>query len=87
MLSPEENIPGPEAPGDSADWFPEDANARVWSGDDEYLASAILAALNENDLHVRRETRENVSHLFVFPDEESRAREIVREIVEATPPE
>jgi len=27
--------------------------ALVWSGDDAYIASAILGALNENDLHVR----------------------------------
>ena len=87
MLSPEENIPGPEAPGDAADWFREDAVALVWSGDDMYLATAILAALNENDLHVRRELRENASHLFVFPGEKARAREIIRQIIESSPPE
>lgn len=86
MLSPEENIPGPETSSDSAVWLPEDAVALVWLGDDSYLASTILAALNENDLHVRREIGES-TQLFVLPDEEARAREIVHEIVEATPPE
>jgi len=87
ILSPEENIPGPESPSDSADWFQEDATALVWSGGDTYLAAAILGALNENDLHVRREIRDSDAHLFVLPAEQTRAREIIREIVEATPPE
>jgi len=85
MLTPAENIPGPTSPADSADWSKEDATALAWSGDDECLATAILAALNENDLHARRDMRESSSRLFVFPAEESRAREIIREIVEATP--
>ena len=87
ILSPEENIPGPESPGDSADWFPEDATALVWSGDDAYIASAILGALNENDLHVRREMQDGVTSLFVLPAEQTRAREIIREIVESSAPE
>ena len=87
MLSPSENVPGPESPADSTDWMEEDATTLVWSGNDEYLAAAILAALNENDLHVRRDVRDTGSHLFVFPAEESRAREIVHEILESTPPE
>lgn len=87
MLTPQENIPGPESSGDSAVWFEEDATALVWSGKDTYLASAILGALNENDLHARREMQSNTTRLFVFPAEESRAREIIREIVEAAPPE
>src|SRR5262249_40367829 len=86
MLSPEENIPGPEAPGDPDDWFSEDATASVWAGD-AYVASAILAALNENDLHVRRGLRDNLTELFVLPEEQTRAKEIVREIVESTPQE
>jgi hypothetical protein len=87
MLAPQESIPGPESPGDSADWLEEDATALVWSGEDAYRASAILGALNENDLHVRREMQNNATNLFVFPAEESRAREIIREMVESTPPE
>jgi len=86
MLSTGENIPGPEAPGDPEDWFSEDATALVWSGD-AYVASAILAALNENDLHVRRELRNNMAEVFVLPDEQIHAKEIIREIVESTPME
>ena len=87
MMSPEENMPGPEGPGDSAEWFLEDANALVWSGEDGYLASVILAAFNENDLHARREAQESTIQLFVFSSEEARAGEIVREIIESTPSE
>lgn len=86
MMSPEENIPGPESAGDPEKWFIEDATVPVWSGD-AYVALAILAALNENDLHVRRELRDELTELFVLPQEEIRAAEIIREIVEATPPE
>ena len=87
MMSPEENMPGPEGPGDSAEWFLEDANALVWSGEDGYLASVILAAFNENDLHARREAQESTIQLIVFSSEEARAGEIVREIIESTPSE
>ena len=87
ILSPEENVPGPESSGDSADWFQEDATAFAWSGDDAYLASAILGALNENDLHVRREMQDSMTNLFVLRAEQTRAREIIREILESTPPE
>ncbi|MBS1842134.1 MAG: hypothetical protein JSS69_06015 [Acidobacteria bacterium] len=87
ILSPEENIPGPQAPGDSSDWFEQDANVLVWSGDDEYIGSAILGALNENDLHARRDTRDGAMHVYVLPAEQTRAVEIIREIVESTPQE
>ncbi|GAC1636410.1 MAG: hypothetical protein NVS9B14_15170 [Candidatus Acidiferrum sp.] len=87
MLAPSENIPGPMSSADSEDWSREDATALVWSGDDEYLGGAILASLNENDLHVRREIEAANSRLFVFPVEEARAREIIQEIVEVRPPE
>src|SRR5262249_26041967 len=73
MLSPEENIPGPGSAGDPEEWFSEDAIALVWTGD-AYVASAILAALNENDLHVRRELGGSTTELFVLPDEQTRAR-------------
>ena len=87
ILSTQENIPGPESPGDTEYWFQQDAIALVWSSEDSYLASAILAALNENDLHVRREMQANVFHLYVLPDEHTRAKEIVREIVQSAAPE
>jgi len=71
---------------DPDDWFPEDATVEVWSGPDETLANMIAASLGENDIHARRDERQNSWLVLVQPNDEVRAREIIREIVEATPP-
>jgi len=46
----------------------------------------VELSLNANEIHTRWETRDDKSVLFVLPQDEVRAREIIREIVEATPP-
>jgi hypothetical protein len=63
----------------------------VWSGDDSKGASdkgwIIELALNENHIRSRSDLLDDgTRHFFVRPEDESRAREIVREIVEAAPP-
>jgi len=87
-LSPpvDEAIPGPPSAGDASDWFPEDAIAAVWSGDDSSLREMLTASLNENKIHCRWETARERFTIFVQPADESRAGEIVREVIEATPP-
>jgi hypothetical protein len=81
-----EAIPGPASAGEDADWFPEDATVTVWSGDDESRREMLTASLNENRIRCRWEKRANKFTLFVQPDDESRAREIIREVIEAAPP-
>jgi hypothetical protein len=44
-------------------------------------------ALKENDIWMRWEMQDEKPRLFVLPDDEERAREIVREIFEGQPPE
>ena len=70
-------------------WYPEDATVQVWSGEGYAdISGALEMALKENLIHCRVDgdgDKEKV--VFVMPDDESRAREIVREIVEGTPME
>ncbi len=47
----------------------------------------IEMSLQENDIRMRWEVRDEKSKLFVLPGDEERAKEIVREIVEGQPPE
>ncbi len=87
-LSPpvDEAIPGPPSAGDTSDSFPDDAVAVVWSGDDSFLREMLTASLNENRIHCRWETEGELFTVFVRPADESHAREIVREVLEASPP-
>lgn len=70
----------------SEDWFPEDANVEVWRGNsnDSWM---LEMSLKENEIHFRSETENEVRQLFVVPEDETRTREIIREILEGTPPE
>jgi hypothetical protein len=88
LLSPpaDEAIPGPPSSGDTSDFFPEDADAAVWSGDDLSLQEMLTASLNENRIYCRSETTRERVTIFVLPADEPRAREIVREVCEASSP-
>ncbi len=59
---------------------------QVWSGTDSGLASFLMVSLRESGIPVNRERNDSFSTIYVPPDFEARAREIVREITEATPP-
>jgi len=89
MLSPasDENIPGPPTNGSLSERAREEATARVWSGDDSSVRDMLVASLQENQIDVRQENDGGKWSLFVVAEAEARAREIVREIVEGTPPE
>jgi hypothetical protein len=60
--------------------------AAVWSGDDSERADFLRQALKENEIPVRVESQGNQSTVFVPPEEETLAREIIREILEGAPP-
>jgi hypothetical protein len=89
ILSPpaDEAIPGPPSAGNASEWFPEDATTLVWSGDDAYLHDMLTASLNENRIHCRSERTAEHIEIFVRPTDETQAREIIREIEEAAPPD
>jgi hypothetical protein len=68
-------------------WYPEDATLEVWSGNPKERGSQVEMSLRENRINYRM-TMENdaLKRVFVMPENEARAREIVGEIVEGTPP-
>jgi hypothetical protein len=83
---PDEAIPGPSSAGDASGWLLEDAGAAVWFGDDTSLRDMLTASLNENGIHCRSEITGENAEIFVRAADEPRAREIVREVCEASPP-
>jgi hypothetical protein len=58
----------------------------VWSGSDEARAKFLMSALAENKIPADYETTTMQFVILVAPANEARAREIVREVTEATPP-
>jgi hypothetical protein len=83
----EENIPGPPSAGEGMDWYPGDATVRVWSTKSGDPSDFLVAALHENGIHCRVDKDGSWAELYVLPQDESRAREIVQEVVEGQPPE
>jgi hypothetical protein len=74
---------------DANEWlgprYPEDATVEVWSGDNIDLIDMIEMSLRESDLLVRTEKSPGPARIFVLPEDEARAKEIVREIVGGQP--
>lgn len=69
------------------DWNPTAATVEIWNGEDAALADLLEACLHENRIDVRREGTEPGSlRLLIMPADEAPAREIIREVREATPP-
>jgi hypothetical protein len=62
------------------------ATSAVWSGNDPEGVDFLRQALKENEIPVRVETRGQEATIFVPPEEETLASEIIREIVEGVPP-
>ncbi|HKV24826.1 MAG TPA: hypothetical protein VJN93_09575 [Candidatus Acidoferrum sp.] len=65
----------------------DEAQTEIWSGDDPDTAEFIGAALQTNEILCRRDARAGKHLVYVFPEDEPPAREIVREVVEGVPPE
>ncbi len=62
------------------------ASCAVWSGSDEARAGFLVRALVENEIPARVETHGSEATVYVPPEEQTLAREIIREIVEGAPP-
>jgi hypothetical protein len=68
--------------------FREDATLEIWSRDSKKSGSMIEMSLKENRINYRVELQpEELKKVYVLPVDETRAREIVREIVEGAPTE
>jgi hypothetical protein len=85
-LPAQEETGAPSSSPPLKEWFPEDATVEVWSGDPKD-AWMLEMSLKENEIPFRSETQNENMRLFVVPGQEVRAREIVREILESSPPE
>jgi len=72
---------------DLENWHPEDATVQVWSGDSGEFAEMLVSSLNENQIHCRWKQPAGKHLLLVLPEDEARAREIVREVVDESPPQ
>jgi hypothetical protein len=69
------------------DPHPEDAVAQVWSGEEERMELFLKSCLATNGIgsHVADEEKGSFA-VRVLPDEEARAKEIVRQVIEGIPP-
>jgi hypothetical protein len=68
--------------------YPEDAIVEIWSRNRKDEPSIVELSLQTNLIRFRSELQDDGTvKLFVLPEDESRAREIVREIQEGKPPE
>lgn len=71
---------------DAGNYDPDQATAEVWSGDDADTKDMLIASLRENGIEGEIDS-EGEFRIRVMPSAESRAREIIREVIEATPPQ
>src|SRR5229473_6170005 len=68
-------------------WKPSAASVGIWSGEDGALARLLQDCLRENSIGVRCEGQSpGIIWLRVMPADEAKAREIIREVREASPP-
>jgi len=82
ISSPEEPAPD-DIP---AELNPKDATAEVWSGE-HAMALTLRDCLRENGIDCVVSATGGATSVLVAPNFEGRANEIIREIIEATPPE
>lgn len=66
---------------------PEDATVEVWSGADPGMAEALRLSLRENGIGSTVTRGAGGTRVSVLPADEPRAREIIREIIEAASPQ
>jgi len=72
---------------DPTSWNSEGATVQVWRSEQLYPGEMIEMALRENHIHARFDKANGRNAIYVTPEDEIRAREIVREVVEGEPPE
>jgi len=62
------------------------AVVEIWTGDDGAMCQILADCLRENQIGFRREGKlHEMLHLLVTKDDEPRAREILREVIEGNP--
>jgi hypothetical protein len=88
LTLPESDQPDTRGPQDlSIEWREDDPTVAIWTGESEALADNLAMCLREVGIASRKHEEAGRWSLDVRTEQESRAREIVREVVEASPPE
>jgi hypothetical protein len=83
-----QDLRGADAPDDiPADFDPKDATSEIWSGDDKQMAQTFKDCLREVGIGCVIAAAAGKRVISVLPSSAARAKEIIREIVEQTPPE
>jgi len=80
----QEETPGAEPPLVSATEL--HPTVEVWSGRDDRIAQFLTASMQENKIPIHLEMAGDLTKVLVSDANEARAREIVREVVNAAPP-
>jgi ribosomal protein L40E len=72
---------------DGRKWTPAQAIIEVWSGNDSGLADVLRNCLDENQIQYRCEgSSPGLQRILARPEEADRARRIIGEVLEGTPP-
>jgi hypothetical protein len=80
--------PAEPVPDDTVERFhPDDATSEVWAGDDIEMAQFLKDSLQGVGVGCVVSEDDGKTRVLVLPASEARAREVVREVVEGTPPE
>jgi hypothetical protein len=88
LTLPESDQPDSDGPQDlSVEWNKDDPVTEVWNGEKEDFADTLAACLREIGIASRKLSEARHWSLVVRPEQEARAKEVVREVVEASPPE
>lgn len=64
-------------------WDPERATTEIWRGGNLDMAESVRVSLQENGIGAQFQNDGASTRILVYPSDESRAKEIIREIVEA----
>jgi len=77
-----------EVPDDiPEEWDDEMIVSEVWNGEQEDFADSLRVCLRENGIPSQKLVEASVWHIVVPAPQESRAKEIVRQVVDASPPQ
>ena len=71
----------------SENWYEDEPVIEAWNGDSEAFADSLIACLREVGIASHKLSEAGHWRLVVRPEQDSRAKEVVREIVEASTPE
>ncbi|HWF12953.1 MAG TPA: hypothetical protein VG272_04395 [Candidatus Acidoferrales bacterium] len=71
----------------SEEWHEDDPVAEVWKGSEEDMADTLSMCLREVGIDSHKILEAGIWRLVVRPQKEARAKKVVREVVDASPPE